>query len=334
MDARTVFAWLLVAALAIVTWLIIVPFLGWLLLTGLLAFVLFPLHRRLAARVGERPSAGLLTVLVVVLVAIPFVVGLNALLESSLDLTAVVAQFRSPDDLERIVEETLGVSVPLESWLGTASESLASFLRDRASGIVQTGIHSFVGAFLLLLVLYYLLVDGEALVRWLRRTSPLDAGVNDELFESVHETTWAVLKGHVLVAFVQGFVAGISLFLAGVPRAGVLTVAMMFLAIVPIVGVAPILGGAVLYLVAEGRLFAAGFVFVWGLTAVAVTDDYLRAYVIDRESGLHTATVLVGVTGGTYLFGAIGLFVGPILLGLFKTTVEVLGDHYGVRGAS
>ncbi|NHN40362.1 AI-2E family transporter [Halorubellus sp. JP-L1] len=331
MDARTAFAWVLVAVLAVTTWLIIQPFLGWLLFTGLLAFVLLPVHRRLADRVGERPSAGLLTVLVVVLVAIPFGVALNALVGSSLDLTALVAEFRSPDDLERTLERSVGVSIPLGSWLSAASDSLAGFLRNRASGIVQTGFHTVVGILLLLLVLYYLLVDGESLVDWLQQTSPLDAEVNDVLFDSVHDTTWAVLKGHVLVAFVQGFVAGISLFVTGVPRAGLLTVAMMVLAIVPIIGVAPVLAGAILYLFADGQVLAAGFVFVWGFTAVAVTDDYLRAYVIEEESGLHTATVLVGVTGGTYLFGAIGLFVGPIFMGLFKTTVEVLGEHYDVR---
>lgn len=331
MEARTAFAWVFVAVLAVITWLIIMPFLGWLLFTGILAFALFPVHHRLAEHVGERPSAGLLTLLVVVLVAIPFGIALNAFLQSSLDFTAIVAEFRSPDELEREIERTLGVSIPLESWLSTATESLAGFLRHSASGIAKTALHTFVGVLLLVLVLYYLLVDGETLVKWLHRSSPLDSVVNDELFESVNDTTWAVLKGHVLVAFVQGFVAGISLFLTGIPRAGVLTVAMMFLAIVPIIGVAPILGGAILYLLANGQPLAAAFVLAWGFTAVAVTDDYLRAYVIEGESGLHAATVLVGVTGGTYLFGAIGLFVGPIFMGLFKTTVEVLGEHYGVR---
>ncbi|MFC6730635.1 AI-2E family transporter, partial [Natronoarchaeum mannanilyticum] len=62
MDARTAFAWALVAALAAITWLLVEPFLSWLLLTGLLAVVLHPIHRRLAPRIGARVSAGLLAV--------------------------------------------------------------------------------------------------------------------------------------------------------------------------------------------------------------------------------------------------------------------------------
>mgnify|MGYP006306730665 CR=1 FL=1 len=132
-----------------------------------------------------------------------------------------------------------------------------------------------------------------------------------------------------LVAIVQGFVAGVSLFLTGVPEAPLLTVAMMFLAIVPVVGVAPILGGAVVYLFTNGQLLAAAFVVVWGMTSVAVTDDCLRALIIDRESEMHSAVIFLGVVGGTYLLGAMGLFVGTILIGFFKTCVEVVGVHYG-----
>jgi predicted PurR-regulated permease PerM len=76
-------------------------------------------------------------------------------------------------------------------------------------------------------------------------------------------------------------------------------------------------------------LLSAAFV-VWGMTFVAVTDDYLRALIIDRESEMHLVVIFVGVVGGTHLLGAMGLFVGPILIGLFKTCVEVVGGHYGV----
>ena len=105
---------------------------------------------------------------------------------------------------------------------------------------------------------------------------------------------------------------------------------MVLLAIVPIVGVAPVLGGAVVYLFLNGQVLSAAFVVVWGLSTVAVTDDYLRALLIDRESEMHSAVVFVGIAGGTYPLGAMGLFLGPILIGLFETTVEVLGSHYSV----
>ena len=330
MKARTVFAWVLVAVLAVITWLLLRPFLSWLLATGLLAFILFPVHRRLEDRIDPRISAGLLSVLVVLVVVAPLTFGVNVVLTEGTALLEGVSRASVFSRVERVLDRNLGLSVQVQSTVAPVVDQLTAYARGSASAVVRASLHAFVGFLLLTFVLYYLLKDGRLFVAWLKRMTPLAAPVRDELFASVDAMIWAVLKGHVLVAVIQGVVAGVSLFLTGVPRAPVLTVAMMVLAIVPIVGVAPVLGGAVVYLFVNGQVLSAAFVVVWGFTTVAVTDDYLRAILIDRGSEMHSAVILVGVAGGTYLLGAMGLFLGPVILGLFKTTVEVLGRYYSV----
>jgi len=334
MDARGAFAWALVAALTLVVWLLVQPFLGWLLATGIIAFALFPVHRRLTDRIGPRLSAGLLTLLVTLLVVVPLVAVLYVVVTQGTELLATVSETDVLAPLAEAIEDRTGLAVPVESYLRAGAERLADAVGGRASTLLGEGIHALLGFFLLTFLLYYLLKDGRQLVAWLGETLPLDPDVREELFTATSGMLWAILKGHVLVAFAQGLVAGLSLLVTGVPYALVLTVAMMVLALVPVVGVAPVLGGAVVYLLVTERLLSAAFVAVWGMTTVAITDDYLRAYLIDRHSTMHSAVVLVGVLGGTYLLGAIGLFVGPVLVGLFKTTVEVLGESYGVGAAS
>lgn len=328
MDARTAFAWILVAALTAVVWLLVQPFLSWLLATGLIAFVLYPVHRRLEDRIGPRLSAGLLALLVTLLVIVPLTYGVAVAVSQGTALLEGISQSELLSQIRVVVRRTTGVTLPVRSLAERASERLTS--GTGATDVLSAGLHAFLGFLLLTFVLYYLLKDGRALAAWVRRMTPLEAPVRDELFESARAMTWAVLKGHVLVAIVQGLVAGVSLFVTGVPEAALLTVAMMALAIVPIVGVAPVLGGAVVYLFWTGRVLSAAFVVLWGVTSVAVTDDYLRAVLIDRESEMHSATIFVGVLGGTYLLGAMGLFVGPILVGVFKRSVEVVGGYYGV----
>jgi predicted PurR-regulated permease PerM len=327
-DARTVFAWVLLAVLVLVGWYLVKPFLSWLLATGILAFTLTPLHRRFEDRIGSRPSAALLVVGVLVLVVAPFAVGIEMALDDGIAFLEEVSEAGAFGRIHRTVEGATGLSLPVESLVDRALERARDYTSQRATTLFRAGLHASIGLLLAVFVLYYLLADGRQFVAWLERMTPLPSGVRDELFGAVDEMTWAVLKGHVLVALVQGAVAGVALFLTGVPHALSLTVAMMLLAIVPIVGVSPVLGGAVVYLFLQGDALSAGFVFAWGMSAVAITDDYLRAELIDRESGMHSAIVLVGVAGGTYLLGVMGLFVGPILAGLLKVTAEVLGDHY------
>lgn len=332
MDARSAFAWILVGVLGVVTWLLVEPLLGWLLATGLLAFVLLPLHRRLEARIGSRPSAIVLTLGIVSLVVAPLVFGLVLLLTRGVELLEDVSRAAVVDRIERVIEGSTGLSISVQGYVELATDQLTSYLGDQAPAILNQSLHAMLGFLLLTFVLYYLLADSQQFVAWLERVTPLDPGVRDELFASVEHMTWAIVKGHVLVALVQGAVAGVALFLTGVPEAVILTIAMMVLALVPVVGVAPVLGGAIGYLFLTGQPLAAAFVFVWGMTTVAITDDYLRAVLIDRESTMHSAYIFVGILGGTYLLGAVGLFVGPIIVGTFKETVEVLGTHYGVGG--
>lgn len=332
MDTRTTFGWVVVGVLGVLTWLLVQPFLAWLLATGILAVALFPVHRRLVGRIGTRPSAGLLTLAVVLVVVVPLLVGLSVAATRGADLLVAISDTDVLVPLERSFARFTGLDVSLGSYAQQGAERLSTYVREHPVALLGEGLHAGLGFLLLTFVLYYLLKDGDAFLAWLKQVTPLAPGVQEELFASTNDMVWAVLKGHVFVAVVQGFVAGVSLFVTGVPEALLLTFAMMVMALVPIVGVAPVLGGAIVYLVVDGQVLSALFVLVWGLTTVAITDDYLRAVLIDRQSEMHSAFIFVGILGGTYLLGAIGLFVGPIVVGVFKATVEVLGDAYGVTG--
>jgi len=230
--------------------------------------------------------------------------------------------------IERQVERVLGRDVPFSSVLADLPNRGVELVVGDLSTIVGAAIDAFLGIALLLFLLYYLLKDGDELVAWVTSMAPLRAETTEEIVREAHVSTWAVLKGHVFIAVAQGAIAGIGLLVVGIPNVVFWTVVMMFLELFPVVGVVGVLGPAVVYLAFADRLLAAAFLAVYGLTAVAVVDDYLRAYVVDRESSMHSAVVLVGVFGGVYAFGVMGLFYGPIVLGLAQTLVRLFDENY------
>jgi predicted PurR-regulated permease PerM len=328
MNARTGFATILVGTLAVLSILVVEPFLSYLLGAMLLAFTLSPLQRRLEPIVGSQIAALVLVGLAVVVIVAPVSLLVTVGVAEIEGLPTSVDELPAFQPIQNQLENRLGLQVgPLFDRL---IEALTSGVAERTSSVASASIHAFLGGLLLVFLLYYLLKDGDKLVGWVKHVTPLPKDVQDTLYEEAEDATWAVLKGHVFVAIVQGFVSGIGLFVLGVPNATFWTMAMMFLAMVPIVGVAPVLGGATLYLAAEGRLLAAVLLVVYGMTAVALVDDYLRALVIDKGSSLHSGVILLGVLGAVYFLGAIGLFFGPIILALFKATVEVFRDYYGI----
>lgn len=328
MDVRSLFFAILLVLLTALAAMIVEPFLTSLLAAVLVAFVLRPVHDRLADLAGTHVSAFALVVAVFVSfvgIAYLFVVTIPA------DATAVVEgveQLPALEAMETEIERRLGTSVPLESMLSAVSEQLSSFVAERASGLLGFAVHSFLGLALLVFVIYYLLVDGDRLVEWIEDVVPLESQVQSEFHREASEVTWAVLKGHAFVAVVQGIAGGIGLLLVGIPNVAFWTLVMIVLEFFPIIGVAAVIGPAVVYLLVAERILAAAFLLVYGLTAVALIDDYLRAIVVDRQSSLHSAVILVGVFGGVYVFGFMGLFVGPILLGLFGAGVRVFDKHY------
>jgi len=181
---------------------------------------------------------------------------------------------------------------------------------------------------LLIFLLYYLLKDGEKFVKWLRDTTPLPSDIQNQLYARVNKTTWAVIKGHVLVAVVQGLIAGLGLAITGVPNYAFWTFIMVILGFIPIIGTVVVWLPAAAYLFAIDRSAAAIFLFLYGMVIVGLTDNILRPIAVDRGSNLHPAVIIIGVIGGVYIFGAAGLFIGPIILGIFKAVLLVFKNNY------
>ncbi|WP_158057257.1 AI-2E family transporter [Halorussus halophilus] len=326
MDVRDVFFALLLGALFVLAVLVVRPFLAYILAAGLLAFVLHPAQRRLSPRIGTRPAALALVVLAVLMTTVPIVLLSVSVLPEAAKTAEEVAHRPVLDRAERVLQS---VGVPVEFGDADAvSRQLVDLLVGNVSELLTTTVKLVLGLSLLVFVLYYLLVDGQSLIRWVRDVTPLDAEIQEELYTETNQVTWAVLKGHVFVGVVQGVLGGVGFFLVGLPNVLFWTMVMVLFAFVPVVGVGAVWVPGGLYLVATGQVVPGVALLVYGATVVSWVDNYLRAYAVDFQAGLHPAVVLVGVVGGIYFMGALGLFLGPVLLAVFKATVTVVDDYY------
>lgn len=328
MNVRDAFFAVLLASLAVLAWFVVRPFVSYVLAAGLLAFVLFPAQKRLGPRIGERVAAFALVVVAVAATTVPFALLSAYLLPDAAETTEQVARRPILNRVETVFGR-IGVEVELGD-VEAVSRQLLDLFVGNLSELLGTTVRIIIGLSVLVFVLYYLLVDGPALIRWIRDLTPLSADVQDQLYGETYRVTWAVLKGHVFVGLAQGVLGGVGLFVAGVPDALFWTLVMVLFSFVPVMGVGLVWVPAGLYLLFVGRIPAGVFLLVYGATVVSWVDNYLRAYLVDMESGLHPAVVLVGVVGGVYFMGALGLFLGPVILAVFKATVVVVDDYYGL----
>jgi predicted PurR-regulated permease PerM len=112
---------------------------------------------------------------------------------------------------------------------------------------------------------------------------------------------------------VQGVVAAIGFWIAGIAAAPLLGLLTFLLSPVP-VGPPLVWGPAGLWLINSGETAWGIFVLLWGVFAVSTIDNVIKPLIISRGAVLPFLLVLLGVLGGAIAFGAIGVFLGPVLL--------------------
>ncbi len=118
--------------------------------------------------------------------------------------------------------------------------------------------------------------------------------------------------GIVVTALTQSIIGGIGLAIVGIPLAGLLTAAMLMLCIAQI-GPLPVLICSVGWLYYENEITKAVILLVIS-GVVGLLDNFLRPMLIKRGANLPLLLILVGVLGGMFAFGIVGLFVGPVVL--------------------
>jgi len=330
MNVQKGFLLILTAALAVVTWLMIKPLLGYVLGAVILAFLLRPLQIKLSPYLGSSATAGLLMLFGIVVLILPVMLASAAVIQDATELSQDINQTGNFNTtlIEQSIQEYTGQEVDIENALSNTLDRFTSTVFGSFSQIVNVIVSIGIGLTLMLFVIYYLLKDGEKFVSWLKDITPLPVEIQDGLHERINKTTWAVIKGHVAVAVAQGLIAGAGLVVAGVPNYIFWTFIMVILAFLPMIGTIIIWGPAAIYLFAIGEVNSAIFLAIYGIVVVGLTDNIMRPLVVDKGADLHPAVIIIGVIGGVYLFGAPGLFIGPIILGIFKSVLLVFKNNY------
>ena len=326
----------LLAVVSLLVFVVVSPFLEYILLALILAYVLAPLHDRLVGvlerrtpigRFAEPVSAVALLVGSFVALVLPLAYLSAAFLEDLRQISRGETDLET-DLIEDRLAEFAGVEIDVQESAGFATEWVFDVFFGDVSALVEVALHASLGVALVLFLVFYLLLDGRSLVAWLTEASPLSPEVSATLIDQIDRTTWGAVIGHAFAAVVQALVAGLGFYLAGISNVVFWTIVMVILAFLPLIGVFLVWAPAAGYLYLVGEPSSAAFLALYGLTVVSFIDYFVRPIVIDKRARLNPAVILVGVFGGVYTLGFVGLFVGPILIGVLVAIVETFRTEY------
>jgi predicted PurR-regulated permease PerM len=268
----------------------------------------------------------LLTILAVLL---PFTVLVGAV---GGDAAELLSNFQSSEaleilkDIDSSISEKFGVELNLENRARDFIANAASILPSGLTAAFSTLTSVLIGASLMFFLQFYTLKDGKRFVQWTKGFEFADKEKQEQIYQSIDRSVWAIVKGHVLMALVQALLAGIGLWIFGVPEVLFWTFVMILLGFIPIVGSAFVWIPASIYLVAIGDTVSGIALLIYGLVIVGGSDNLVRPLVVDKQANIHPFFILAGLIGGVGLFGPAGLFIGPVLFGLLKNLLEIVRD--------
>jgi len=319
----------------------LMPFLQAIFLAALFAALFTPLYRKLLAHVGHRKplAAGLTLIVVLLFVGVPLAIIFVAVLTQALDVAEtarpwVQDQLATPGALTGWLE-ALPFYERIEPYRELALSrigELAGTLSGVLINLLQSATVGTVSALFSLLIIFYtmffFLMDGDRLLYLVLYYLPLNDEDETQLLNRFVSVTRATLRGTAVIGVLQGALAGLALYVAGVPSALFWAVVMMFLSVVPGIGAALVWMPAVIWLVVNGEPVTAMAVAAFCSIIVGTLDNVLRPRLVGNDAQLHDLMIFFSTLGGLLLFGFTGFIIGPIIAALFVTVWELYGEEF------
>src|SRR5215470_2230373 len=343
-SLRTAFVLLLVVAVSALFLAVAWPFLEPLLLGALLAGLFHPLYRWITRLVGGRQSLGaVLTLLVLfILVLVPVSVFLGIVVQQALTISdhAIpwVRQYLGAANTFNLHDwlvqrfPALADYVPSQEELlqhiGMAAKSAGAFLVTVLSRMTTTTATFVLNLFVMLYAMFFFFKDGQKILERIFYYLPLNDEDEARMLARFTSITRATIKGTVIIGIIQGALAGIAFWIAGIQGAAFWGTIMMIFSILPGIGAALVWGPAVIILFINSQYLAATLLLVWCAAVVGTIDNFLRPALVGRDAKMPDLLILIGTLGGLFLFGPIGFIVGPIVCGLFLTVWDIYGATF------
>jgi predicted PurR-regulated permease PerM len=342
----TAFFFALLSLILYGAFLILTPFLTAITWAVILAILVYPLYAWLLQRLRGRPNLAAIIVIAVItlIVIVPGIELARFLGDEAVSLVQSVRSFLDEEGkqewlakpwVQQILSWWNTVSLGLVdfkiNWkelLVQGAQSSSTFLVTQVKGIAQNVLAFTINFIVALFALFFFLRDGADYLNRLQRLLPMDREHQERLLSNIVDAVTAVVHGSLVVAMVQGLLAGLAYWVLGVPFAALWGVATAFAALLPIGGSTLVTVPATIYLFLQGENIRGVILLVWSIGIVGGVDNVLKPLLIGNRLGVPVLFLFFGILGGLALFGPVGLILGPALFALLRALLDLYSEEY------
>jgi predicted PurR-regulated permease PerM len=318
---------------------LMVPFFTPIAWAGILVIVFYPLYSWLYRKLKSRTWASLVSCLLIFIIIIgPSIYLLASLVsEAATALQKLNVAYQSGDlaGLFAPLTPLLDIiSKKLEDYPTLADLDFGSIIKDvvatvtRALGSQATTVIANITKtlfyfFLMLFSMFFFFRDGETIIDFLKRVTPVDQSKVSYLYSHFQQVIQGMMYGGVVIALIQGILGGIIFAVMGIPSAVFWGAVMAFLAFIPVLGpfLVYIPAGVILFL---GGSYVKGILLIAiGTLVISQVDNFLRPLLFSGKTQTHTLMLFFSIMGGIAVFGLLGVVMGPFIAAVFISILKM-----------
>lgn len=328
----------------LLAFLIIKPLLTSILTAAILAYLFYPIYRKLISwwshllrdnfpEMGKTISALAVVVLVILTFLLPLW-GLMMLL--AMNLKVITPFFRSllplitnlANTAKPLLQSTFveGFDIHLDPSQIFSTLAIQIFNLTKA---LFSEIPSFLfGSFITLFVMYYLLKNATRIIEFIHEWIPLSEELRVQSLHRFSHLSRGLIGSQFVIAACQASLMGLACLVLGLPHKALIIASTFIFAFIPFVGAFVVWLTLSIYLAlgflnGTEALWRPLFMVLYGSLLVSTIDNLIRPKLLSDATKINPAIVLIGIIGGVLLFGVPGLFLGPIILTFVEITLEV-----------
>jgi len=311
---------------AILAFLVIKPILLSVVFGVLLAFIFLPLFKYIKKHVKSGfAAASIICFVLAILAILLFWYLVPLLIQQSVKFFLQLQTMDLISPLKQVFPTFFSseeISLEVGSALSSFVNNLSTFVIRSFSNMLLNLPSIALQFFVVCVTFFFVMKDHDLMIKYLRSILPFSKEVENKLFEQSKGITHSVVYGQIITGLIQGLIVAAGLYIFGVSNATLLSLLAIFAGILPIVGTTVVWIPICIYLFAIGNFGQFIGILIFGVIASTI-DNFLRPLIVSKRTNVHTAIVLVGMIGGVFMLGVLGLLVGPLILAYLFTILDI-----------
>ncbi len=176
---------------------------------------------------------------------------------------------------------------------------------------------------LMLIFIYAVFSEGPRIKKFFLKLFPMDDADEEVILNTINNMNHATLVYNGIGGLIQGVLAGIGFWFAGIGSLTLWTSLMIVLAFIPLLGISMVYIPVCIYLFLIGAKVASVVLFIYCSVVALVTENWFKPMFMGKHVSINPFLMFFAIIGGMSAFGIAGIFYGPIIISVFLTITKL-----------